>query len=124
MIDTRLAAKYCRERINPQHLAEALLADPGTPTLATELRTALTALEMTEGFIAGLITPLDRSLRDVEQVLVAGRHDQIPLIENTGVLHARGPRLDALLARRAAQIDHLRSLTRLWAAEHPDTTPQ
>lgn len=120
MIDcVSLILKYCGERISAQALTDAIHADAIQPTVASELRDVLIALTSTERAIADLVPHLGRSLRDVEKVLVARPGDQIPLIETTGVLHARGPRLDALLARRAAQIEHLRAITRLWTAQHP-----
>ncbi|MBM0260107.1 hypothetical protein [Micromonospora sp. 4G55] len=40
-----------------------------------------------------------------------------------GVLQAQGPRLDALIAQRAAQISHLRALVRIWLAHHQPHQP-
>lgn len=123
MIDISLVLKYCGERISAQALTDAALADTSQPTVASELRDVLTALTSTERTIADLVPHLNRSLLDVEKVLAAEPDDQVPLIETTGVLQARGPRLDALLGRRAAQIEHLRAIARLWTAQHPAPAP-
>ncbi|WP_406106296.1 hypothetical protein [Micromonospora globbae] len=123
---THLVLKYCGVRISAQALTDAVRVDARRPTMASELLDAVRALASTEAHIAQLVPIIGHALRDVEQVLAAGPDDQIPVIDPTGVLQARGPRLDALLARRAAQIEHLRAMTRLWVAQHPDpatTTP-
>ncbi|MGI5214830.1 hypothetical protein [Plantactinospora sp. CA-290183] len=120
MIETHLVLKYCGERINAQALTDAVRADTSQPTVASELRDALTALSSTEIQLAELVSKIDGSLREVGQVLAAGADDLIPPIETTGVLQARGPRFDTLLARRAAQIEHLRAITRLWMAQRPE----
>ncbi|MFI7493075.1 hypothetical protein ACIBXA_32355 [Micromonospora echinaurantiaca] len=122
MIATHLVLKYCAMPISAQALTDAARAD-APPTVASELLTALTALASTETQLTELVATIGHGLRDVEQVLAAGPDDRIPLIDPAGVLQARGPRLDALLARRAAQIDHLRAITRLWTARHPNHPP-
>ncbi|GAB3147163.1 hypothetical protein GCM10027290_30010 [Micromonospora sonneratiae] len=119
VIETELVLKYCGQQIDPQALTDAVFADTSQPTVASELWDAINELRSTERSITGLVPTLEQSLRDVNQVLAAKHDDRIPLIDMTGVLQARGPRLDALLGRRAAQIDRLRSLTRLWVAQHP-----
>jgi hypothetical protein len=126
VIATHLVLKYCGVRISVQALTDTIPGDSSRPTVASELRDAVGALASSEALIAQLVPTIGDALRDVEQVLAAGPDDQIPVIDSTGVLQARGPRLDALLARRAAQIEHLRAITRLWVAQHPDlatTTP-
>ncbi|MET8311908.1 hypothetical protein [Micromonospora sp. NPDC005173] len=44
MIDTRLILKYCDVRISAQAIADASPAGINQPTVASELRDALTAL--------------------------------------------------------------------------------
>ncbi|MEV5691985.1 hypothetical protein [Micromonospora globbae] len=117
---THLVLKYCGVRVDADALTDAVRVDATRPTVASQLLDAVRALANTEAHIAQLVPTIGRALRDVEQVLAAGPDDQIPVIDTTGVLQARGPRLDALLARRAAQIEHLRAATRLWVAQHPD----
>ncbi|WBB48460.1 hypothetical protein O3597_25820 [Verrucosispora sp. WMMA2044] len=119
MIDTRLVLKYCGVRIDAHALTDAFPAGTDQPTVASELRDVLTALASTETHITRLVPTLRDALRDVEQVLAAGPDDRIPVIDSTGALQARGPRLDALIGRRTAQIEHLRAMTRLWVAQHP-----
>ncbi|SCL20422.1 hypothetical protein GA0074692_0863 [Micromonospora pallida] len=126
MIDTQLVLKYCDVRISVQALMDAVPAGVDQPSVASELWHALTALASTEAQIAQLVPTLRDALSDVEKVLAAGPDDRIPVVDSTGALQARGPRLDALIGRRAAQVEHLRAMTRLWVTQHPDqatTTP-
>ncbi|MFY1700205.1 hypothetical protein ACN28G_00325 [Micromonospora sp. WMMA1923] len=123
MPETHLALKYCGVRIDARTLTDAAGTGTDRPTVAAELRAVLYALTTTEALIAALLPTIDQGLRDVEQVLVAVADDPVPPIDTTGVVQARGPRLDALLGRRAAQIEHLRSVTRLWTAQHPEPDP-
>lgn len=126
MIDTQLVLKYCGVRISAQALTDAGLVGTDQPTVASELCAALTALASTEAQLAQLAPALRDALRDVEQVLAAGPGDLIPFVDPTGALQARGPRLDVLIGRRAAQVEHLRALTRLWVRQHQEsatTTP-
>ncbi|WP_416901328.1 hypothetical protein [Micromonospora echinospora] len=123
MIDTQLILKYCGVRISAQALSAAIATGVDQPTVATELWHALTALASTEAQIAQLVPTLRDALQDIERVLAAGPDDRIPVVDSTGVLQARGPRLDALIGRRAAQVEHVRALTRLWGTRHPDPAP-
>ncbi|MDG4834163.1 hypothetical protein O7627_33400 [Solwaraspora sp. WMMD1047] len=117
MTHTHLIVKYCGVQVDPQALA---WTDAPGPNLASELRDVLIALDSTESRIAQLLTAIDRGLRDVGTVLAAGPADQVPPIDQAGILRARGPHLDALLARRDAQIEHLRSIARLWVTQQSD----
>ncbi|MGC4808743.1 hypothetical protein [Micromonospora sp. DT233] len=126
MTANQLVLKYCGVKIDDQALDNVLYADTSRPTVASELRGVLAALISTEAQIAALLPTISQSLRDVERVLTASPGDRTPPIDSTGVVQARGPRLDALLGRRSAQIEHLRAMTRLWATHHatpPTTSP-
>ncbi|PZG13448.1 hypothetical protein C1I95_23635 [Micromonospora craterilacus] len=118
MIDTWLISKYCEVDVSGQVLRDAIRTE--APTVASELRDVLTRLTSTEEQLARLLPVLEQDLRGVEQNLTAGPGDRAPLVESVGVLQARAPRLDALVARRAAQIEHLQSLTRVWVAQQAD----
>lgn len=113
-----IIVKYTRLRISWQDLVTAgnNAEDPLRRILPNVMTQAAYAISGTETSMAQVIGQLTSSLQRVTDNLTAGPEDQVYAVTANGELQGRGVLLDALIARRDAQIQHLQTLVVLWNA--------
>jgi hypothetical protein len=61
-----------------------------------------------------LVAAIDHATAAATLNLAAGPGERVPSLNPLGEPQSRGPRVDALITVRAAGIEHLKELVRLW----------
>jgi hypothetical protein len=110
----RITSKYTGVRISPA----ALVAHHRIGGIAAELATAISqtahAVHSTDAELARITTAIDYATTAVTSTIAAEPDQRAPSLNPLGELQIRGPRVDALIGIRDAQIEYLRLLVRLW----------
>jgi hypothetical protein len=112
IIDT--IVKYTGHRVSSDELVNGSHQDLLRRRLAQTLESAALAVSTTEAELQRVTASITDSLATVSQNLTAGPGEAVRTINSIGELQANAPRFDALIARRDAEISHLKTLTRLW----------
>jgi hypothetical protein len=107
-------AKYTGHDLRDEELLAALQADLLRRQLTQALGSAALAVSATEAELRRVTASITDSLTAVSQNLAAGPGHTVRSINPIGELQANAPRFDALIARRDAEVGHLKTLTRLW----------
>jgi hypothetical protein len=82
--------------------------------VADALIRAVHTVDGAEQELARLTAGIDHATASVTRTITAGPDERVPSLNTLGELQSRGSRFDALIAVRAACIDHLKELVRLW----------
>jgi hypothetical protein len=110
----RLTAKYTEVRIDHDALAAQHRRAGIAAAVADALIRAAHTLDGAEQELTRLASAIDHATASVTRTVTAGPGERAPGLNTLGELQARGSRFDALIAVRAACIDHLKELVRLW----------
>lgn len=110
----RLTTKYTGVRISHDALAAHHRRDGIAAAVADALIRAVHTLDGAEQELARLAAAIDHATASVTRTITAGPDERAPSLNTLGELQSRGSRFDALIAVRAACIDHLKELVRLW----------
>jgi hypothetical protein len=110
----RLTAKYTGVRIDLEALAAHHRRGGIAAAVADALIRAAHTVDGAEQELTRLAAAIDHATASVTRTLTAGPGERAPSLNTLGELQARGSRFDALIAVRAACIDHLKELVRLW----------
>ncbi|MCW6004307.1 hypothetical protein K1W54_06890 [Micromonospora sp. CPCC 205371] len=110
----RLTGKYTGVPVT----FEAIAAQHGrggvAAALADALIRAVAAIDAAERELVHHVAAIDHATAAVTLNLAAGPGERVPSLNPLGELQSRGSRFDALIAVRAACVDHLKELVRLW----------
>lgn len=110
----RLTTKYTGVRIGYDALAAHHRQGGIAAAVADALIRAMYTLDSAERELARLAESIDHATASVTRTITAGADERIPSLNTLGELQSRGSRFDALIAVRAACIDHLKDLVGLW----------
>jgi len=110
----RLTDKYTGMRISHDALAAHHRRGGIAAAVADALIRAAHTVDGAEKELTRLATAIDHATASVTRTITAGPGERAPSLNTLGELQSRGPRFDALIAVRAACIDHLKELVRLW----------
>jgi hypothetical protein len=110
----RLTAKYTGVRIGHDALVAHHRRGGIAAAVADGLIRAAHTVDGAEQELARHAAGIDQATAAVTRAITAGPGEGVPSLNRLGELQSRGARFDALIAVRAACIDHLTELVRLW----------
>ncbi|GLI03710.1 hypothetical protein [Phytohabitans aurantiacus] len=110
----RLTGKYTDVTVTCEAIAAQHGHGGAAAALADALIRAVAAIDTAERELAHHGAAIDHATAAVTLNLAAGPGERAPSLNTLGELQSRGPRFDALIAIRAAGIDHLKELVSLW----------
>lgn len=125
----RVIIKYSGRHLTGQQLEQAMRLGGLGAELAMGIGSTAQAVGVTENELMRAIDSITRHTSAVRQVIAADPGQPIAPLSALDELQGTGPRFDALIAVRNAQLAHLDRLLRLWqlwlsSQDEPEPGPQ